>query len=164
MQRFWSARRGLAMTLRLDGFLVIAMTLLLASPSAWGHHSVVANFDRDDQREITGVVTAFLLRNPHSQLAVDVTEPDGAISHWLVEWGTRNDLIRRGVDVNRIKVGDELTISLIMSRQLAHVGYFQWAVLPDGSTIRDCGYAVFRDALAGVESESSGCETLTESR
>jgi len=152
------------MNLRLNGCLAIPGVLLLTAVSAGAHHSVVANFDRDEQREITGVVTAFHLRNPHSQLEVDVTEPDGAIAHWLVEWGTRNDLIRRGVDVNRIKVGDELTISLIMSRQLAHVGYFQWATLPDGATIRDCGYAVFRDALAGREPAAAGCETLTESK
>jgi Family of unknown function (DUF6152) len=130
--------------------------LSLASLPAWGHHSVAANFDRTDVREITGVVTAFHLRNPHSQLEVDVTEDDGSVAHWLVEWGTRNDLIRRGVDVTRIKQGDELKISLIMSRRLDHVGYLQSAVLSDGSTIRDCGYAAFREAL--VNSEKLECD------
>ena len=65
--------------------------------------------------------------------------------------GTKNDLIRRKVNVERIRVGDELTINLAPSRRLAHVGYFRSAVLPDGSTIRDCGYAAFREALANAE-------------
>ena len=135
--------------------------LLLGPLGASAHHSVVANFDRENVQEITGVVTAFHLRNPHSQLEVDVAESDGTTTHWLVEWGTRNDLIRRGVDVDRIKVGDELRISLIMSRQLEHVGYLQSAVLSDGSTIRDCGYAAFRDALVNPQADTSGCKTLT---
>jgi len=79
---------------------------------------------------------------------VDVVEADGAVTHWLVEWGTKNDLVRRGVNVDRIKVGDKLTITLLLSRTLEHVGYLQSALLPDGSTIRDCGYAAFRNALA----------------
>ena len=146
--------------MRVEHRLAIFGTLLLGPMLAGGHHSVVANFDSDDKREITGIVTAFHLRNPHSQLEVDVREGDGSMTHWLVEWGTRNDLIRRGVDVDRIQVGDEITISLIMSRRLEHVGYLQSAVLSDGSTIRDCGYAAFREAL--VNSGSSACGAVTE--
>ena len=83
------------------------------------------------------------------------------MAKWLIEWGTRNDLIRRGVDVNRIQVGEELTISLMPSRQLEHVGYMRSAVLPDGSTIRDCGYAAFREALVNeqeLECDETGSE------
>ena len=123
-------------------------TLSLGAQVALTHHSVSANFDRNAAQEITGKVTAFHLRNPHSHLEVDVIQEDGTVAQWLVEWGTKNDLIRRGVDVERIQVGDELTITLAPSRELAHVGYFTSAILPDGSTIRDCGYAAFREALA----------------
>lgn len=131
---------------------------LVCSTVALAHHSVAANFDPNGKSEITGVVTAFHLRNPHSQLEVDVTEADGSITHWLVDWGTKNDLIRRGVDVNRIKIGDKLTITLLPSRRLKNVGYMQSAVLPDGSVIRDCGVAAFRDAL---EAKEAGCKYAT---
>lgn len=150
------------MGLGVKTYLAVFGALWFGPLSAWAHHSVAANFDADNRQEITGVVSAFHLRNPHSQLEVDVAEADGTTSRWLVEWGTRNDLIRRGVDVDRIKVGDELRISLIMSRRLEHVGYFQSAVLPDGSTIRDCGYAAFRDAL--VNSEKLECDRGTDSK
>ena len=122
----------------------------LCGQTAFGHHSVSANFDRDAPHDIRGTVTAFHLRNPHSHLEVDVTAEDGSVAHWLVEWGTMNDLIRRGVDVTRIALGDELTITLIPSRRLEHVGYLQSAVLPDGSTIEDRGYRSFREALTGT--------------
>ncbi len=135
----------------------LTLALALSGPSVLAHHSVSANFDRDARHDITGTVTAFHLRNPHSQLEVDVIEEDGTVSHWLVDWGTKNDLVRRGVDVDRIKVGEELTITLIPSRRLEHVGYARSMVLADGSQIRDCGYAAFRDALvSGSEFECQG--------
>lgn len=127
--------------------LAIPVLAYLVSQGVSAHHSVSANFDRTKRQEITGTLTAFHLRNPHSQFELDVVEADGSVSHWLVDWGTRNDLIRRGVDVDRIKVGDEITITLIPSRRLEHVGYARGLVLADGSEIRDCGYAAFRDAL-----------------
>jgi hypothetical protein len=132
----------------------LALASLLGASYVFAHHSVSANFDQNDRREVTGTVTAFHLRNPHSQLELDVVEEDGSVSQWLVEWGTRNDLIRRGVDVDRIKVGDEVTVTLIHSRLLQHVGYARGIVLSDGTVIRDCGYRAFRDALvSGTELE-----------
>ena len=129
-----------------------ASALFLCTQAGPAHHSVSGNFDRDTLRDITGTLTAFHLRNPHSHLEVDVVEDDGTVSHWLAEWGTGNDLIRRGVDVDRLKVGDTLTITLIPSWRLEHVGYVRSIVLPDGSIVRDCGFAAFREALvAGTE-------------
>ncbi len=142
------------MMLRLSCRIFVAGVLGLGTQSALAHHSVSGNFDQDARHDITGTLTAFHLRNPHSHLEVDVVEDDGTVSHWLVEWGTRNDLIRRGVDVDRIKVGDELTMQLIPSRRLEHVGYARAMVLPDGSLIRDCGFRAFREALvSGTEIE-----------
>ena len=120
---------------------------VMVGPVAVAHHSVSANFDRDRLVEITGTLIEFRLRNPHTHLEVDVAEEDGSITRWLVEWGTRNDLIRRGVDVDRITVGDEVTVTMIPSRTLDNVGYARSLVLSDGSLIQDCGYAAFRDAL-----------------
>jgi len=131
--------------------LIFAAALGLSSLPAAAHHSVSANFDRDSRVEITGTLTAFLLRNPHTHLEVDVVEEDGSVSHWLVEWGTKNDLIRRGVDVDRISEGEEVTVTMIPSRTLEHVGYARSLTLADGSTIQDCGYRAFRDSLRNAE-------------
>ncbi len=132
---------------RMRNSAILIGVLVVGSQAAFAHHSVTANFDRDLRVEITGTLVVFHLRNPHSQLEVDVVNEDGTVIHWLVEWGTRNDLIRRGVDVDSIKEGEEVTVTMIPSRRLKHVGYARSLVLADGSTIRDCGYAAFRDAL-----------------
>ncbi len=137
---------------------LLAGALCLSSQIVSAHHSVSANFDRGLRVEITGTLTAFHLRNPHTHLEIDVVEEDGTVAHWLAEWGTRNDLIRRGVEVDRIKEGDEITVTMIPSRRLEHVGYIRSLVLPDGSTIRDCGFAAFRDALTSGDVECEAPE------
>ena len=140
--------------MRSAGHVFFFAALGLAAQSGLAHHSVSGNFDRDARQDITGTLTAFHLRNPHSHLEVDVVEEDGSVSHWLVEWGTRNDLIRRGVDLDSVRVGDELTITLIPSRRLERVGYARVLTLADGTVVRDCGFAAFREALlAGTEVE-----------
>lgn len=153
-----SARMGIqaAMLERMKKVALFACLFGAGSQAAFAHHSVTANFDRSLRVEITGTLVAFHLRNPHTHLEVDVVEEDGTVSHWLVEWGTRNDLIRRGVDVDSIKEGEEVTVTMIPSRRLENVGYARSLVLADGSTIRDCGYAAFRDAL--INPEEVECE------
>ena len=79
------------MSFRRITFRVVCVSALcLSAELAVAHHSVAANFDRSAPSEITGIVTAFHLRNPHSKLEVDVVEDDGTVSNWLVEWGTKN--------------------------------------------------------------------------
>lgn len=137
---------------------LLAGAFCLGSQIVTAHHSVSANFNRDVRVEITGTLTAFHLRNPHTHMEIDVVEEDGTVAHWLVEWGTRNDLIRRGVEVDRIKEGETVTVTMIPSRRLEHVGYARSLVLPDGSTLRDCGFSAFRDALTSGEEECEAPE------
>ena len=131
------------------------MLLLLSSTFAFAHHSVSGNFDLSISREITGTLTAFHLRNPHTHFEVNVDENDGTVSEWLVEWGTKKDLIRRGVNVDQIEEGEKVTITLIPSLRLEHVGYARSLTLSDGSVISDCGFAAFRKAL--ISNEETDC-------
>ncbi len=128
--------------------IVITGALLVGAQIASGHHSVSSNFDMSKMIEVRGTVAAVHIRNPHSQFALDVAAADGTTQQWLIEWSDRNSLIRRKVDIDRIKEGDELTITAWPSRRLEHVAYFVRAILPDGSTFRDCGFGEFREAVA----------------
>lgn len=149
----WNSNRWIVRS----AFGIIAAAAFQAS-MAVAHHSVSANFDRDRLVEITGTLVEFHLRNPHTHLEVDVAEQDGSVTRWLVEWGTRNDLIRRGVDVEAITTGEIVTVTMIPSRTLENVGYARSLVLSDGTTIRDCGYRAFRDALRSGEAECEAPE------
>jgi uncharacterized protein DUF6152 len=121
---------------------------LLVAAHAFGHHSVMSNFDMSTTIEVRGTVAAVHIRNPHSQYVLDVAAADGTKQQWLIEWSDRNSLIRRKVDIERIREGDELTITAWPSKRLPQVAYFVRAILPDGSTFRDCGFGEFRQAVA----------------
>lgn len=130
--------------------LVSAAMALLAAHSAAAHHSVAVNFERGKPTEIRGTVKEVHMRNPHSQYVVAVPEKDGTATDWLVEWSDRNSLIRRGVDLELIKVGDTVTFTVWPSQRLPNVGYFVQAVLADGSIYRDCGFVKYREAVVNA--------------
>jgi hypothetical protein len=128
---------------------------MLSASAAWlipfasiAHHSVAINFERGEPIEIRGTVKEVHMRNPHSQYVVDVPAENGAVTQWFVEWSDRNSLVRRGVDLELIKPGDTVTLTLWPSQRLPHVGYFVQAVLADGSIYRDCGFVQYREAVA----------------
>jgi len=135
-----------------------SIALVAALPAA-AHHSVAVNFERGQPVEIRGTVKEVHMRNPHSQFLVAVPDSDGKLTNWLVEWSDRNSLVRRGVDLELIKPGDMVTLTLWPSQRLPNVGYFVQAVLADGSVYRDCGFVPYREAVAN--SSTFRCEEGT---
>ena len=58
----------------------------------FAHHSFSATYDSSQKVEIEGVVKEFVWRNPHSFMRIDVTDKDGTVKTWALEWGSTNDL------------------------------------------------------------------------
>src|SRR5687767_6187051 len=135
---------------------MMVRTLCVASVTAWlwlgaiavAHHSVVVNFDNSKAMNLTGRITDLDIRNPHSQITLEVTQPDGTVKEWFIEWSDRNALVRRKVPFQLLRVGDMVTITASPSRRLDNLAYFRTAVLPDKSVLRDCGFEAFRQAIA----------------
>jgi hypothetical protein len=123
--------------------------------STLAHHSVAVNFDSSKTVEVTGKVKEVDLRNPHSQITLEVARPEGGVVEWFFEWSDKNSLIRRNVPVERIKVGDRVTIIASQARRLPNVGYFRTAVLPDGYILKDCGFGAYREAIANSTDSKS---------
>jgi hypothetical protein len=121
--------------------------ICLTAHSASAHHSVAANFDQSKSVSITGKITELDMRNPHSQITLQVPIA-GGVEEWFIEWSDVNSLIRRSVPYDRLRVGDQVTITVSPSRRLPRVGYFREALLPGGQTLRDCGFAAFRESVA----------------
>jgi len=135
--------------------LVLAGTaVLLSCAMLFAHHSVASNFDQGKTMDIMGKVKEIAIRNPHSQITVEVSKPEGGTSLFYVEWSDKNALMRRSVPVSKMHVGDMVTINVNPSKRLPNLGYFRTATLPDGTVLRDCGFAAFRD---GIANGKSGC-------
>ena len=126
------------------------------SAVAVAHHSVVVNFDNSKTVSLTGRIKEAEFRNPHSRITLEVTQPNGTTKEWLIEWSDKNALVRRKVPFELLRAGETVTITASPSRSLDNLAYFQTAVLPDKSVLRDCGFAAFRQAIAN--GETVNCE------
>jgi len=97
-------RTKLAVALVLTG-------LLLAAVPAWAHHAFGAEFDIDKPIKLTGTLTKVEWINPHAWLHIDVKNPDGTVTDWMVEGGSPNTLLRHGFTRNTLEVGTVIIVS-----------------------------------------------------
>jgi len=84
--------------------------LFLASAPAWAHHAFAAEFDATKPITLRGTVTKVEWINPHSWIHIDVKNPDGTVVNWMIEGGSPNALVRRGVTKNLIPEGIEVVV------------------------------------------------------
>ena len=77
---------------------IAAAVVLLATPMAVdAHHAFSSEFDANRPFKIQGTVVKIEWVNPHSWIHVDVPQEDGTVVPWMVEGGTPNTLLRRGI-------------------------------------------------------------------
>jgi hypothetical protein len=89
---------------------VAALMVVGGAGAASAHHSFAAEFDGNAPVTLKGVVTKMEWINPHSWIHVDVKNPDGTVTEWMVEGGTPNTLFRRGFTKDSLKAGTEITV------------------------------------------------------
>ena len=89
---------------------LIAGGLLLAAVPVWAHHAFAAEFDAKKPLKLQGRVTKVEWINPHSWIHLDVKNQDGTVTNWMVEGGSPNALIRRGMTKNSLPEGTEILV------------------------------------------------------
>jgi uncharacterized protein DUF6152 len=94
---------------RLLTLVVPAVASMLTAAGALAHHAFSTEFDVNRQVSLQGKVVKVELINPHSWIHVEVIQ-DGKPVVWMVEGGSPNALVRRGITKNSIPVGSELVI------------------------------------------------------
>jgi hypothetical protein len=93
-------------------FAVLAtLTLFAGAERAIAHHSFSATYDSTQKVTIEGVVKEFVWRNPHSFMRIDVTDKEGAVKTWALEWGSTNDLTQAKITRTTLKPGDKLIVT-----------------------------------------------------
>ncbi len=55
---------------------------LLAVPPSFAHHSFAAEFDANNCRDFTGILTRLDWQNPHAYLYLDVEDTSGNVESW----------------------------------------------------------------------------------
>jgi hypothetical protein len=111
-----------------------ASLLLLFVIPLWAHHGNAA-FDSDKRVTMKGTVTEWFWANPHCFLQFDVKDDSGNVTHWVAEASNPPDMINHGWSKNALKVGDQVTVTVIPVKNGKPIGRITAVVLPNGQTL-----------------------------
>jgi hypothetical protein len=118
---------------------VLLCAFLLASVSAYAHHSLAGVYALGKEAKVTGAFKAFRLVNPHSTMKLDVTGKDGKVVEWTFLGGSAAQIARLGLKEgpNALKAGDEITVTMVPAIDgKSPVGLLAAITYADGHTLR----------------------------
>ena len=97
--------------------LILATLLLIATAlPAFAHHAFGSEFDANRPVLLKGKIVRIEWVNPHAWIHMEVTNPNGTKDVWMVEGGSPNSLLRRGVTRDSLKVGTEIVVDGYQAR------------------------------------------------
>ncbi len=102
------------MNQKLKVLYLLGLGLGVAAPVV-AHHSFVA-FDEEAETTVTGRITSFKLRNPHTYFLLDVVNEDGETINYKVESETRSDLLRNGWTDDSLMLGESISATVNPAR------------------------------------------------
>src|SRR5499426_4837117 len=113
---------------------VVLLGVLLAVGSLLAHHSLAGVYDLNKVERATGVVQKFAFTNPHGALHIAIKDKNGEVKVWQLTTGSANVLTNAGVTAtgpNRVKTGDEITVTFNPALNGATIGFLRSIVLGD---------------------------------
>jgi hypothetical protein len=123
-----NVRRFLRRALR----TALAGAALTAAVSAAAHHAFSTEFDATKPITLKGTITQVEWINPHAWIHLDVKKDDGTVEKWMIEAGSPNTLVRRGLTRDSIPAGTEVVVFGYRHRNGSNAANGRDVTLPDG--------------------------------
>jgi len=114
---------------------IAAIALWLAGAPALAHHSFSAEFDANKPVELKGTVVKVEWINPHTWIHIDVKQPDGSVQRWMIEGGTPNTLLRRGLTRESLPAGTEIVVDGYRAKNGSNRANGRDVQFPDGKKL-----------------------------
>lgn len=113
----------------------LLFAFVFASACASAHHAFTAEFDAAKPVKLQGTVTRMEWINPHAWIHIDVKNPDGTVTNWMVEGGSPNTLLRNGVTKASVTAGMEIVVDGYRAKDGTNRANGRDITLPDGKKL-----------------------------
>jgi hypothetical protein len=105
---------------------------LTLAATADAHHAFSTEFDASQPVTLRGTITSVEWINPHAFIHLDVKREDGKVESWMIEAGSPNTLVRRGMTRDSIAPGTEVIVFGYRHRNGSNTANGRDVTLPDG--------------------------------
>jgi hypothetical protein len=121
--------------MRVPALVLMAVGSALATAAANAHHAFATEFDVERPVALEGTVTKVELINPHSWIHIEVVGDNGEATVWMVEGGSPNALVRRGITKSSIPIGAELIVNGYQARDGSNRAVGRDILFADGTAL-----------------------------
>ncbi len=114
--------------------VAVGIGVSILSLPLFAHHGNAA-YDTGKSITVKGTVTRWVWSNPHCILQLDVTDDHGQVVQWTTETENPTSMTHYGWTMQSLKLGDQITVTVMPVKNGRPVGRIIEVVLPNGQKL-----------------------------